>query len=125
MPTLVRRTWHGDEIQARGRRATGRAAVAMGEHTSGHMVRHAHVLSGLLRRSIHAAKPDTIGEVHADERTVRHSQDRWLVEVGSWVPYACVENNRGGDHRFADLGWQSAEPEFPAILRRAWREEGL
>lgn len=49
----------------------------------------------------------------------------WQIEVGSWLPYACVENNRGGDHRFADIGWSKAEPDFEPKLVLAWREEGL
>lgn len=123
--TLVKRTWHGDEFLARSRRANGRALIGMGEHTAANMSRTAHVLSGDLRRSVHAAKVDTMGAVDATAETTREKRDVWVLEVGSWLPYACVENSRGGAHRFADIGWQLTRPTFDAKLKRAWREEGL
>lgn len=122
---LVSRTWRGDEFLARSRRANGRALVGMGEAAAGAMTREAHVLSGDLRRSIHAAQKDTMGIVPADVAAVPLKRDVYVLEVGSWLPYSCVENSRGGTHRFADIGWQSAEPTFRAKLDRAWREEGL
>lgn len=123
---IVHRTWHGDELVARSRRANGRAALGMAEAVSMEMKQMAHVGStGDLHRSIHAAVPDTLGGVGADQETVRRGESHWQVEVGSWLPYACVENNRGGTHRFADIGWQLAEPTFRPKLDRAWREEGL
>lgn len=119
------RTWHGDEFVVRSRRATGRAIVGMGEQVSVEMTKAAHTVSGDLKRSIHAAKADTMGEVGADDDSAREKRDFWQVEVGSWLPYACVENNRGGDHRFADIGYSEARPRFRPTLIRAWREEGL
>lgn len=135
MTVIVHKTWHGNEIQARGRRATGRAIVGMAEGVAVEMQKVAHVESGNLKRSIHAAPT---GLVHnaVEEATgfvsdpltpesARTSEDRWHAEVGSWMPYACVENNLGGAHRFADIGWAFARPTFEAKLARAWREEGL
>lgn len=123
--TLVKRTWHGDEFKARSRRANGRAIVGMAEHTAVEMTKAAHVLSGDLKRSIHAAKIDTMGAVEASPESAREKVDVWVLEVGSWLPYACVENNHGGTHRFADIGWELTKPKFEAKLERAWREEGL
>jgi len=123
--TTVRRTWHGDEIEVRGKRATGRAIVGMGESVASEQKQAAHVISGDLRRSVHAARVNTMGAVEADQETVREGPNNFQLEVGSWLPYACVENNHGGDHRFADIGWEAAEPTFDAKLIRAWREEGL
>jgi hypothetical protein len=119
------RSWHGDEIKARADRAVGRAIVGMGESVSAEMKGVSHVVTGNLKRSIHAARPDTMGEVPASTATVTIRPNNFQLEVGSWLPYACVENNRGGDHRFADLGWQLAEPGFDGKLIRAWREEDL
>lgn len=124
MATTWRRTWHGDEIIARARRASGRAVIGMAEQVSVAQKRAAHEISGDLKRTIHAAQPNTMGEIGADQRTVRIGPTM-LVEVGSWLPYACVENNRGGEHRFADIGWEAARPAFGRTLQRAWREEGL
>lgn len=124
MATLIRRTWHGDEIVARSRRANGRAIIGMGEQVAGAQARAAHVLSGALRRSVHVAPTETMGELDAREYA-QVQRDRYAVEVGSWLPYACVENNRGGEHRFADLGWDAARPRFRPTLRQAWAEEGL
>lgn len=97
----------------------------MGEVASAGMKDAAHVLSGDLKRSVHVAVLATMGEAPAEPETVRTGKTEWQVEVGSWLPYACVENNRGGDHRFADIGWETARPRFMGQLKRAWREEGL
>jgi len=119
---LVRKTWHGDEFKARARRANGRFLLGAGEKVAVGMASHAHVQDNVLRPSIHVAVPDTMGEVpYITPIPTNHG----AVEVGSWLPYACVENNRGGDHRFADLGWQEAQEDFDSQLARAWREEGL
>jgi hypothetical protein len=95
----------------------------MGEQVAVRMTDVAHVISGDLRRSIHVAQRDSMGGIPADSATL--AGPRLAIEVGSWLPYACVENNRGGDHRFADIGWSAAEPSFRPTLDRAWREEGL
>lgn len=123
--TLVRREWHGEEFKARERRANGRAIIGMGVSAANEMSRHAHRVSGDLSRSTHAAKKFTMGAINATPETAREGVTSWGIEVGSWLPYACVENNLGGTHRFADLGWQTAEPTFDAKIIRAWREEGL
>ena len=122
----VRRTWNGDELKVRANRANGRGILGMGEGASVAMATVAHVISGDLKRSIHVAKLNTMGEppVEGGEEA-RTGETNWQIEVGSWLPYACVENNRGGSHRFADIGWSAAEPEFDAKLALAWREEGL
>lgn len=121
----TRTTWHGDEIKARSHRAAARSILGMGEQVSREMKVNAHVQSGDLKRTIHLAKPDTMGEVDADATTARDGTHGYKIEVGSWLPYACVENNRGGTHRFADIGFQLAKPTFDGTLVRAWREEGL
>lgn len=122
---LVSRTWHGDEFVARSKRANARAAIGMGEAASVEMKTAAHEISGDLKRSVHQARTDTMGEVHANQTNIEVRENLFRLEVGSWLPYACVENNRGGSHRFADIGWQAALPTRWAKLHRAWREEGL
>jgi hypothetical protein len=121
---MVRRTWRGDELDVRAKRATGRAIVGMGESAAAKMAELAHVESGDLRRSVHAAKVETMGAVDPDEQNV-NVRDFYQIEVGSWLPYACVEEDRGGDHRFATIGWELSRPFFDDQLKRAWAEEGL
>jgi hypothetical protein len=121
----VRRTWHGDEIEARSKRANGRAILGMGAGVVDAMQRNTHEVSGLLKRTEHMAKPSTLGLIEANSETVISGRNTWEVEAGSWLPYACVENNRGGTHRFADIGWEQARQDFDVKLERAWREEGL
>lgn len=125
---LVSRTWHGSEFIARERRANGRAIVGMAVSVAVEMKKVAHEVSGDLKRSVHAAAVESMGEREVDadsQKAARTGPTSWAVEVGSWMPYACVENNRGGAHRFADLGWHFAQPTFEPKLKRAWKEEGL
>lgn len=128
MAELVHRTWHGDELIARERRANGRAIVGMAVGAAVEMKKVTHEISGDLKRSVHAAAVDSMGgrEVSAEsQENARTGEASWAVEVGSWLPYACVENNRGGEHRFADIGWELARPFFDPKLVRAWKDEGL
>lgn len=122
--TKVKETWHGDEILKRMDRADARAVIGMGNAVAGHMSDAAHAISGDLKKSVHVARRETMGEIEATQQTVRGGRGA-VIEVGSWLPYACVENSRGGEHRFADIGYQLAEPEFDAVLLQAWKEEGL
>lgn len=134
---LVHRTWHGPEFIARERRANGRAIVGMAVGVAVEMKKAAHVVSDNLRTSIHAAAVESAGgrtvttpgsgidAPLGDMGNARTGETSWSVEVGSWMPYACVENNRGGEHRFADIGWELSQPTFEPKLKRAWREEGL
>lgn len=122
---LVRRTWHGDELLVRAKRAEARAVIGMGEHRANAMRGAAHRDSGDLARSCHAAKVNTMGTVPAEPGTVREGPSNVQVEAGSWLPYACVENNRGGAHRFAEIGNGVAQAADMEKLHRAFREEGL
>ncbi len=119
------REWNGEELTRDRRRADARALIGMGTTVGIEMQNAAHVISGDLKRSVHAAKIDTLGEVRASTANVQHAPDQFALEVGSWLPYACVEENRGGTHRFASLGYDLAKPTFDATMQRAYREEGM
>jgi hypothetical protein len=54
-------TWRGDEVQQRAHRAMGRGTIAIGEAVVTFATQYAHVISGDLRRSIHAAKVGSLG----------------------------------------------------------------
>ena len=91
--------WDGREIAARGRRATGRGLIGIGMAVSTEGKRNAHVISGTMRRSIHAAPHGHSGG--NDEATAAGGTDipdtqipSWqgndpVIDVGSWVSYAC------------------------------------
>jgi hypothetical protein len=120
MSGLKKRTWHGDRIIRASRTSNREAIELMSEEVAKEMRRAAHVQTGALRRSIGVAAPGTNGSVRGSETRVV-GRGEWALEVGSWLPYACVENNRGGMHRFADIGWATARPRFRKILRAAWK----
>jgi len=118
-------SWSGDELILRGQRALARATIAWGEHTSAAMKEVAHVISGDLRNSIHAAGAENAeGSPEATEDNVVLG-DQGIVEVGSWLPYACVEENRGGEHRFATRGYEATAGIGIIALEKAFEEEGL
>lgn len=121
----MRRTWHGDEIQARAERAVGRAIIGNAELHAANASANVHRISGNLSRSIHAAKTNTIGEIPADQQNIIERPHVRMVEVGSWLPYACVEENRGGSHSYMQPAHEWAWPLFGNQLKRAFREEGL
>jgi len=123
----IEKTWHGDEMIKRSRRANGRAIIAVGERTAANSKKYAHVVSGNLRRSIHAAKTQTMGEVPATTSNVSTGATRRAevaVEVGSWMEYACVEEV-GRGHRFMQPGWEETQPTVWPTIKRAYDEEGL
>lgn len=81
--------WNGDEIERRARRAVGRSIVGIGEMISAEAKGIVHVITGDLRRSIHAAVPATMGERTATPSNVL-TGDGAIIEVGSWLDYACL-----------------------------------
>jgi len=121
---LKKEEWHGDRIIRLWRAASGEATVEMADEVAKEMRRVAHVKTEALKTSIHVALPETNGSVVGAETRVV-GKGKHAREVGSWLPYACVENNRGGSHAFADIGWQLARAKFRVILGRAWRRPGL
>lgn len=128
--------WHGDEIQARAERADGRALVGISEGIAADGKRYADVISGTMRRSIHSAPINYIGAGDEDAAAAADLPNAgfWdvvvdpegsVLEVGSWVSYACVEEV-GRGHQFmtpAVEGWRG--PRSDAVMKRAYLEEGL
>ena len=127
--------WDGREIAARGRRATGRGLIGIGMAVSTEGKRNAHVISGTMRRSIHAAPHGHSGG--NDEATAAGGTDipdtqipSWqgndaVIDVGSWASYACVEEV-GRGHAFMQPAVESVSgPRSVALMTRAFAEEGL
>lgn len=137
------RVWNGLELQERVNRAAGRAIVAIGTDVAVNTKRVTHRITGTLARSVHVAPP---GQEHDDEQELRQAQTTDLmlssfgatsfatrigtalgpaVEVGSWLPYACVEWV-GRQHPGVQQGLEmSRGARADLIVMTAFREEGL
>ena len=130
----VTRTWGGDEIELRSQRAAGRAVVAIAVNAASETKRLTHRFSGTLARSTHAAPVGYEGS--GDERVARgadmndiphatHTAEGPAVEVGSWLPYACVEWV-GRGHPGVTQGVEATRgARVDAIVAAAFRAEGL
>ena len=130
----LRDDWDGDELEARVARATGRGVIAIGEHVVVDGKQFAHVQFGTLRRSIHLAPENYIGS--ADEAMATLGDlpnveepslvdDDPVVQAGSWLPYACVEET-GRNHKFMTPAVEGMiGPRSDAAMQRAFAEEGL
>lgn len=132
------RTWNGLTIQHKIDRAAGRAIVGIGVLASVETKRVTHKLTGTLARSVHAAEPMeyhdgdedeakngtdlmmNVGELHA-----AHTSFGQVIEVGSWISYACAEWV-GRGHPGVTQGLEvSRGARADAIVRQAFIEEGL
>lgn len=135
------RTWNGMTIIEKKNRATGRAIVAIGMQVAADGKRITHRISGTLARSIHAAAVGLEHDDRAEEAAAAGGADLLMmnglprpsflpgfgaaIEVGSWLPYACVEWE-GRKHpgiTQAVEGVRGARSD--AIVRQAFREERL
>lgn len=134
----VMREWYGPEVQMRVHRASGRGIVSIGMHISNATKIITHKLSGTLARSVHVA-PGFYESAGSDERysltadlgpQFSHiepipTKDGPAVEVGSWLSYACVEWV-GRGHPGITQGMEAVRGQVAwAIMKRAFREEGL
>ena len=115
--------WHGDEIKARAERAIARGTIAIGETVASHGKRNVHVISGDLRRSIHTAKSGTGGMVRASVQAVK-TRDGAMLDVGSWLDYACVEEV-GRGHAYMTPAMEQSRGTAWLSMRAAFAAEGL
>jgi hypothetical protein len=116
-------SWYGNEIVARAQKASGVAIIAIGEEVSRETKIITHVITGNLRRSVHAAPAGYGGEGGGGEGA-SFSGDGASVEVGSWLPYACVEWV-GRGHPGVTQGLEAARSKADVIVRAAFAAEGL
>ena len=112
-----------DEVDARVKRAAARGTIGIAEGVSRFAKENAHVVSGQLRRSIHVARSDTIGLQRATTLNVK-TTDGAVVDVGSWLDYACVEEI-GRGHRFMGPAIEQIRPFTVVTMREAFAQEGL
>jgi hypothetical protein len=115
--------WNGREVEARYKRAQGRATIGVGQAIAGHGKRFAHVESGDMRRSIHVAKHHTLGEQRATQANVQ-TRDGTVLDVGSWLDYACVEEV-GRGHQFMQPAVEAVRPVVFITYRTAFQQEGF
>lgn len=135
---MASRTAFFSEFDLRVKRATGSAIIGMAEAVAVETKRVTHVFTGNLRRSVHAA-PVGYGDEENDIRDAERGDllaqhmfteptphiEGWAVEVGSWMPYACVEWV-GRQHPGITQGLEAvAGLRATGILAAAFRREGL
>lgn len=134
---MVARTWNGMELQDRLHRAAGRSIIGIGQAIAVETKRVTHVMEGTLKRSVHAAPAGYDGSGDED---LAESSDLMLLlgapqavigplgatlEVGSWLPYACVEWV-GRQHPGVTQGLEVVRGHHAdSIVFQAFREEGL
>lgn len=127
--------WNGGAVTAAVATAMGRATVAIAENVVVEAKQFAHVISGDLRRSIHSAAPGTDHEgdsflalfrdiPNATEEDVVRVDGKAVLEVGSWLPYACVEET-GRGHRFIEPAVELVNTRARDIVAQVMHEEGL
>lgn len=130
--------WRGPEVRAQAVRVLARALGYFGlvheTEAKGVLKPRRGVLTGTLRRSIHAAGtgynfagddvqpgPGTPERGNRDvEPTV--SDAKIAVVAGTGMSYARPVEAR---YRYMEKGHQRALPQLPALIERAGREEGL
>jgi hypothetical protein len=133
---MTKFTWEGEQITVKVRRAIGRGSVALAETIVSEAKQRVHRLTGTLSRSIHSAPDAYMGE--GDHESAKAGEElggalvtslpTWVspgqavILVGSWIPYACVEESR---HPYMAPAVEAALGRAADIFAQAFREEGL
>lgn len=127
--------FYGPEFISRLNHAAGRSIVAIGTNVAIETKRVTHVLSGTLRRSVHAANAQAEHDGDLDTAATQDmlgmdatpDESPWgpSIEVGSWLPYACVEWV-GRGHPGVQQGLEMVRgARVNAIVAAAFAEAGL
>ena len=137
MPVKVDRTNNFGDFQRRIDRATGRAIIGIGMQVVVETKRITHKQEGTLSRSVHMAPVGYDGAEDLEEAATTDlllskgvpvptmTPLAALIEVGSWLPYACVEWI-GRKHPGITQGLEAVRgARVDAVVARAFREEGL
>jgi hypothetical protein len=119
----VQFTWRGESVKQKAQRAMARGTIALGEAISGFAKEYVDVITGDLRRSIHIAKADTLGQQRATQQAVT-SNEGALLDVGSWLDYACVEET-GRMHQYMHPAVEQARGYALTIMSNAFKSEGF
>lgn len=123
MPHELKFTWNGPAVEKRFKRAVGRGTIGIATRVGTSAQGFVHVITGTLRRSIHAAKSGSGGLVEPTVGNVVEGFDA-VVEVGSWIEYACVEEV-GLGHRYMQPGLDAARPMAVTTMQAAFKQEGF
>lgn len=142
MPANFSSSWNGLNVIQHKDRAAARALIAIGTNVAIETKTVTHRISGTLARSVHAAPVGYDGkddERVAGDKPGEQNQDMMLmfaeiqplklggehiIEVGSWLPYACAEWV-GRGHPGVTQGLELARERADAIMEKAFFEEGL
>ena len=133
---LTKFVWKGDELVVAVHRAVARSMVALGETVSSEAKQRVHRLTGTLSRSIHAAPDNYMGTGDYEQAKEADlaagaavaqlptwvGQNKAVILVGSWIPYACVEEGR---HPYMAPAIEVAMGRVLGVFQQAFREEGL
>lgn len=129
--------WDGQEIAMRSKRAMGRGLIGIANAVVTEGKRNAHVISGTMMRSIHAAPHGYSGGNDAAEAAtqdlamgasvvdVSTTGFDAVIDVGSWMPYACVEEVGRGHAFMAPAVQMVSGPRSVGLMTQAFAEEGL
>lgn len=137
----VERQWFGPELEARMQRANARATISMGMYAATFTKEVTHVISGTLKRSVHVAPAGYEPDEQMEEAAARAGDlismfmgvetvqqvgaFASIIEVGSWLPYACAEWV-GRGHPGVTQGVELVRGVMAdSIVLKAYREEGL
>ena len=135
---MARVEFHREEIMLKAKRATGRGVISIGEQIVSESKQIVHVQTGTLRRSLHVAAPDEMHFTDEDEARIRDLNEQVLewhqimsddqlqavIEAGSWLPYACVEEC-GRQHHYVLPAYDMIYPTMSITMRAAFAAEGF
>jgi hypothetical protein len=134
--------WNGLAILERKDRACSRALISIATQVAMETKTVTHVISGTLRRSVHAAPAGYAPDEEREEQDATPEQNDLtimyplaieevpteagltLCEVGSWLPYACAEWV-GRGHPGVTQGLELARARTDATVFAAFASEGL
>jgi len=126
------------DLLKRKNRAVAKAQVAMARDMILLAKDIVHVITGTLQRSIHAAplnylgegdyaraiNGEDLGEMFIDDFNQFMRGRSVEIEVGSWIPYANIEENVRA-HHFLLPAFNAVTAKQEQYYHQAFREEGL
>lgn len=123
--SLIAFTWNGRDIKRRARGASARGLIGFGEQMAAVAKRIVHKESGDLGRSIHVARTRSLGMIVARPDTIHQGSGAVsVIDVGSWLDYACVEET-GRGHFYLQPALEATRDKMIIVQKRAWKEAGL
>lgn len=123
MSSTVKMKWKGGDVKKRVKRAYARGTIGIAEGVAGRGKVNVHKITTQLARSIHTAKVKSGGNISPSQRNILTALGA-VVEVGSWIEYACVEEVSRG-HRYMQPAIEQVRGSAHITMRKAFQEEGF